>query len=294
MKELVTTAASSRSAMDSMAKALSQSEHDRQNALDCRRKMEGRLNEMMRSNSKLEENNFRLTNQIQQLTMDLEKSREKVDELLKAAQHQNQKEWDEREKMYRAVIRGLKKSVTEKESMISLEVYKAAVLENRRLVDLLQTMQHSSRTSVPQGLSSSAFSNEKTTSKRGHSLQPRELLKVKNSNSSPQLSGNKKKVAQPATKYTETPAKESMDKENRSNGLLSPPIGMCENDLNTLHLSLKTPRGIRDGFSSPKPGSEPRSERSHRRQAFLRSVGGVKGVRNQLHQKRLNAQMKVA
>jgi hypothetical protein len=92
-------------------------------------KSEARLKEYAHSTCRLERDNLDLTKQIQHLSDELTVSRSYAEELMESAQDKNQKDWEERETMYKKVIRTLKKQVRTEEAMVSIGLYRTAVVE---------------------------------------------------------------------------------------------------------------------------------------------------------------------
>jgi hypothetical protein len=130
--------AACKSAFDAMAKALTLSEMERRQSIDCQRKMEGQLKEMVQANARLEENSFQ---QIHQLSQELAASRAQVDELLHSVHAQHQKEYHEREVQYQRTIRSLKKQICSQPSMVPTRDYRSAVAETVRLTHMVDNLE---------------------------------------------------------------------------------------------------------------------------------------------------------
>lgn len=106
----------SRTAIQTMQEALMNSEAKCKKVSESYRAEHARLQSVLADQQRLEEENYRLANQVRELTAELQQSREDTDRLLAKAREENKKEWMKKESMFKNTIRILQKQLRDEKN----------------------------------------------------------------------------------------------------------------------------------------------------------------------------------
>lgn len=265
-----------------MSKTLSLTELERQQAVDCRRKMEGQVKDMVQANARLEANNSRLTQQIQKLSDDLVASRARVDELLQSAQAQQQQECQQREVQYQRTIRSLKKQLCSQPSMVPARDYNSAVKEANRLTKtvghLEQELQHQEE-----------YYYQRMQQREQE--QQKEKKRMPPAARKPQLSRVDSDASNGSSKENRQPLLHAV--QGRRHGVVLDPdtTNLAENVAPTNKNKCNQQNSIKKSPPPPLPTSnttttQQQSAKSRRRHQVVRNAGGRKGLQEQLQRAR--------
>ena len=92
-------------------------------------------------NAALKRENRDLAQQVRNLARDLLESRKRVETAMDSARLQVNQEWEEREKKYKAVIRGLKDKLRQESSTVPIKVYKTEVERVQQLTNTVAKLE---------------------------------------------------------------------------------------------------------------------------------------------------------
>jgi hypothetical protein len=102
---------------------------------------ERHLQESLKCQRTLEKENQLLTQKIQSLAEEVASSRAYIDKLLKTARDSHQSDWERRELQYKTVVRNLRQQLLKENTMVSIDLYKAAIDDGRQKVAELKVTQ---------------------------------------------------------------------------------------------------------------------------------------------------------
>ena len=82
-----------------------------------------------------------LTKEIQELSAEVASSRIYIDKLLKTSRDTTHSDWELKEQQYKAIVRNLRQRLVKEQSMVSIDLYKAAIDSGRQKVTELKESQ---------------------------------------------------------------------------------------------------------------------------------------------------------
>ena len=129
--DLAKKSASSKCALDAMAKALKLSELSRESEARLRQKADRLLQEAESGRQMLEKENFNLTVQLEEIMEQLETSRAGATSILQSTNKEQEADWVAREEKLNKIIRGLRKQIQDENSMTRL--YRAEMQKRKQL-----------------------------------------------------------------------------------------------------------------------------------------------------------------
>lgn len=100
--------------------------------------IESQLQKTLDEKNKLQEENSKLSDRIQDLAQEVESSRAYIDKLLKTSHDANQDDWEAREEKYKTVIHNLRQQIRKQGSTVKLELYKSALDDGKKKSQDLQ------------------------------------------------------------------------------------------------------------------------------------------------------------
>ena len=131
------------------------------------------LQDSIKYQTRLERENQLLTKEIQELSAEVASSRSYIDKLLKTSRDTKQSDWEEKEQQYKAIVRNLRQRLVKENTMVSIDLYKAAIDSGRqKMSELKQSQQRvaslSSKVSeLKNELKKNAVENPKTSEQVG-------------------------------------------------------------------------------------------------------------------------------
>ena len=103
-----------------------------------RDRLEAHLQKTIEEKNKLQEENAKLSDRIQDLAQEVESSRVYIDKLLKTSRDANEGDWEAREAKYKTVIQNLRQQIRKQGSTVKLELYKSALDDGKKKSQDLQ------------------------------------------------------------------------------------------------------------------------------------------------------------